>query len=118
MCTGQLLEVFEQRNAVIWFYVKKHPVHGESQKWQNTEPSPGQLASWPGCSVPSAGGRQNARVSPGFLSTPWPMAMMDFPFIIVAQLTFRKGDCPAGLALSHETHLGLEVRDRKSGVKQ
>lgn len=26
-------KLFEQRNAVIWSYVKEHPAHGESQKW-------------------------------------------------------------------------------------
>lgn len=36
----------------------------------------------------------------------------------MAQLTFRKGDCPANLTSSCETHLGEEVRERKSGVRQ
>lgn len=50
------------------------------------------------------------------------MTVVAFPFVIrlycMAQLTFGKGDYPAGLASSPEIHLGLEVRDRKSGVKQ
>ena len=36
----------------------------------------------------------------------------------MAQWAFRKGDYPASLASSRETHLGVEVRDRKSGVQQ
>lgn len=69
----------------------------------------------------SAGGGQNAKVVPGLPTTTRPVTRMDFPFVIrlyyVAQLTFRKGDYPAGQASLPETHLGLEVSGRKSGVR-
>lgn len=50
------------------------------------------------------------------------MTVVALPFAIrlycMAQLTFGKEDYPAGLASSPEIHLGREIRDRKSGVKQ
>lgn len=113
---GSFWRRWSQKTAVIWL---KSTLSKPEVAEDEAQP-PGVGSQGQATLHFSAGGRQNAQEPPHFLSTPQPVTVVDFPLslgYIVWQLTFRKGDYPAGLASSPETHLGLEVRDRKSGVK-